>query len=332
MLRIASFNIENLDHDGDDNNPQLARRIPILQQNLNRMDADIVCLQEVHGQELPDHTSSNPKRDLQALNAVIEDTRYEHYFRAFTVTSDNVVYDKRNLVILSRFPIIEHYQYRNDRIDKLQYRKVTAQPPEDDAKDLGWERPILYAIIEHPVLGHLHLINLHLKSRLASNVAGQKVDNYTWASASGWAEGYFLSSIKRVGQALETRTLIDEIFDANDQANVIVCGDFNAEPGEVPVEAISGRVENTNNPTLRHRALVPCSLSVGETVRFSHLHRGHGNLLDHMLISQSLLGYFDGAAIHNENLHDESAPFAFDDKFPESDHAPFVASFRVDQD
>jgi endonuclease/exonuclease/phosphatase family metal-dependent hydrolase len=245
------------------------------------------------------------------------------------VTSDGVPYDKRNLVILSRYPISEHGQYKNAHIDRLMYRKVTADPPEPDAKDVTWERPILHVSLAVPELGTLHVINLHLKSRLASSVAGRKINNYTWETAASWAEGYFLSSLKRVGQALETRVLVDKLFDADPDAHVIVCGDFNAEPGEVPVEAIAGSVENTNNPDLRGGVLVPCSRTVPETVRFSHLHHGHKNLLDHMLISRSLLGAFRKAVIHNETLHDESLPYMFDTKYPESDHAPFVAEFEI---
>jgi endonuclease/exonuclease/phosphatase family metal-dependent hydrolase len=178
MLRIATFNIENLDNQGDDKNPPLAERVSVLQNALRRLDADILCLQEVHGQELPEHNSSHPRRDLAALDTVLHNTRYEHYERAFTLTTDQAPYDKRNLVILSRSPIIAWYQYRNDKIGELQYRKVTARPEESEARDLGWERPILHAIIEHPQLGPLHVINLHLKSRLASNVSGQKLNLY----------------------------------------------------------------------------------------------------------------------------------------------------------
>ena len=328
-MRIATFNIENLDNQGDDNNPTLGSRAPVLRALLSRMNADILCLQEVHGQELPGHTATNPNRNLSALDSVIDGTRYAAYPRAHTVTSDNVPYNLRNLVVLSRFPILTTQQYRNHHIPELKYRKVTANPPEPEAKDLGWERPILHVTIDHPTLGELHVINLHLKSRLSTNVPGQKVNNYTWRSAAGWAEGYFLSSIKRVGQALETRVLLDTLFDQNPNAHVLVCGDFNAEPGEVPVEAIAGRVENTGNPDLRARVLVPCSLAIPESVRFSHYHHGHGNLLDHMLISQSLLPYLDRADIFNENLHDESLPFMSDAKYPESDHAPFIAHFAL---
>ncbi len=328
-MRVATFNIENLDEAADSKNPSLDERAPILRGMLERLDADIICLQEVHGQELPEHTSDNPKRNLSALDKVLAGTDYAGYERIHTKTSGGVPFDKRNLVILSRYPVEDWDQYKNDRIDKLMYRKVTADPPEPQAKDLTWERPILHATLSVPELGPLHVLNLHLKSRLATNVAGRKENNYTWNSAAGWAEGYFLSSIKRVGQALEARVLIDKLFKDDPDANILICGDFNAEPGEVPVEAIAGRVENTNNPELQSSVLVPCSRAIPETVRFSHLHHGHGNLLDHMLISQSLLPLFRGAAIYNENLHDESLPFSFDTKYPESDHAPFVAEFAL---
>lgn len=327
MLKIATFNIENLDYSNSDYSPTLEKRIPTLRGTLTRLDADILCLQEVHGQELVGHTTNDPKRDLLALQELISDTQYASYFIEHTVTSDEQAYDKRNLVILSRWPMSISQQFKHYYLDKLAYRKVTALPQES-VKDISWERPILYAQIQVPDIGLVHVVNLHLKSRLASNVKGQKSNNYTWKSAAGWAEGYFLSSIKRVGQALETRILVDSIFDQEADANIIVCGDFNAEPGEVPVEAISGRVENTGNPNLRSRVLLPCSSAIAESIKFSHLHHGKGNLLDHMLISQSMYHLFVKADIFNENLHDESLPFASDTKYPESDHAPFLASFN----
>lgn len=328
MIKIATFNIENLDFSPDENNPDFVARKPVLKSILNRMDADVLCLQEVHGQETASHTSNNPDRNFAALDEVIENTKYETYQRAYTVTSDDVPYDVRNLIVLSKFPILEIIQYRNNHIEKLQYRKLTAtDPPDTEAKDVTWERPILHVKIADPAFGEIHVINVHLKSRLSSNIPGQKL-GFSWKSAAGWAEGYFLSSLKRVGQALETRVLIDKILAASPEAKIIVCGDFNAEPGEVPVEAICGRIENTNNPNLRSHVLVPCSNGIPESVRFSHFHHGKGNLLDHMLISQGMLPTFRKAYILNENLHDESLPFTYDNKFPESDHAPFVSEFE----
>ena len=330
MFRIATYNIENLDFNGDDRNPSLQERAPFLRAMLNRLNADVICLQEVHGQELDDHSSKTPSRDLSALDYLLQGTDYANFYRAHTQTSKNVPYDERNLVVLSAFSITKTRQYNNDLIQSLQYRKATARPLEKSSRDITWERPILYVSIEHPNLGLIHVINLHLKSRLPSNVNGQKINNYKWKTAYGWAEGYFLSSVKRVGQALETRILVDRIFDKDPEAKIVVCGDFNAEPGEVPVETISGKGENTGNPLLRTRALISCNNAIPDSVRFSHIHRGKGNLLDHMLISQFMLPYWHHSKILNENLHDESAAFAFDEKYPESDHAPYFSAFATD--
>lgn len=61
--------------------------------------------------------------------------------------------------------------------------------------------------------------------------------------------------------------------------------------------------------------------------RFSLLYQGRGEMLDHLLISRGLLAFYQRSEIHNEILHDESAAFADDRKFPESDHAPVIAEF-----
>ena len=318
-MRVATFNIENLD---ETKSPTLEERITILKPQLLRLNADILCLQEVHGQE-----RDGQPRGLQALQALIEGTPYQGFNISHTETSADEAYDKRNLVILSRHPILDSRQIRNEYVDDLMYRRVTASPHEAEAKPINWQRPLLYTKIGHPE-GAIHLINIHLKSRLPSAVPGQR-EGFAYRSVTGWAEGYFISSMKRVGQALEVRLLIDEIFDSEPEAKIIVCGDFNAEPGQVPVEAIAGRVENTGNAALAQRQLLPCSNTIPKESRYSHLHEGQGNLLDHMMISRSLLAHYQTAEIHNEILHDESIAFATDKKYPESDHAPFVATFSL---
>jgi predicted extracellular nuclease len=160
---------------------------------------------------------------------------------------------------------------------------VTAKPAESAAKEVTWERPILHARVRLDNHRLLHVLNLHLKSKLSSPINGQKIDEYTWRTASGWAEGFFLSSMKRVGQALETRMLIDTLFDANEEALVVVCGDFNADLDEVPVEVIRGDVESTGNDRLAQRVIVRCERTIPEPSRFSLLHRGQGRMPDHLL-------------------------------------------------
>jgi len=323
-FRIATYNLENFD-DKPGKRPTVDERIAVMRDQLLRLRADILCFQEVNGQETP-----GQPRQLLALDKLVAGTPYASFFRAFTLLADgSQVYDERNLVLLSRFVIQESHHHKHDYAPAPLYRKVSSVPPDAVGDEITWERPIQYAKLQLSNTHTLHVINLHLKSRLASNIPGQKLDSYRWKSASGWAEGYFVSSIKRVGQALETRMLIDTIFDQDPEALVLVCGDFNAEPGEVPVEAICGAVENTGNGALAGRVLVPCEHSIPESSRYSLYHQGQGRLLDHMLISRKLLAGFRRAEIHNELLHDESGFGGSDRNFPESDHAPFVAEFEL---
>ena len=321
-LRLATFNLENLE-DKPTEKPALAVRLPYLRQALVRLRADVLCLQEVNGQE----PATGP-RTLAALATLMAGTPYETFHLTHTKTQTGVPYDVRNLVVLSRFPILQTQQIRSSEGMPL-YRKVTAQPPESEAKRVEWERPILAVQLDLGGGRVLHLMNVHLKSKLPSDIPGQQKDQYTWRSASGWAEGYFLSSMKRVGQAIEIRRMIDEIFAGSQDPWIAVCGDFNADLDDVPMMAIRGRVEETGNPELSPSVMVPCEQSIPEPARYSLLHLGRGNMLDHVLVSRALLSWYRGTEIHNEILPDESGAFRDDTQFPESDHAPVVAEFQI---
>ena len=321
-IRIATFNLENLD-DKLGQQPNLDERTAIMRPQLTRLRADILCLQEINGQE----QAGQPRR-LLALRQLIGDTPYAGYHLESTHTTGGAeVYDERNLVILSRFPVTNRRQIKHEIVPQPAYKKITSIPAENEADNVTWERPILLVTLTLPDNRDLHVINLQLKSKLPSNIPGQRQNAYSWKSVSGWAEGFFLSSMKRVGQALETRTLIDQIFDQDPNARIVACGDFNADLDAVPVEAIRGDVENTGNGDLARRVMMPCEQTIPEPSRYTLFHRGRKNMLDHLLVSRTMLQHYRGSEIHNEMLHDESVAFATDVKFPESDHAPVVAEF-----
>lgn len=323
-LRIATFNLENLD-DRPGLKPTLAARIAIMRPQLSRVAADILCLQEVHSQEV------GGNRALAALDALIQGTAYTSFNRATTMTTSGHLYEKRNLVILSRFPISTPEIIRDSDGPRPGYRLATADPPDTTANPLQWERPILHVPVDLGNNRVLHVVNLHLKSKIATTIPGQKIDSNTFRTASAWAEGSFISAMKRMGQALQVRMLVDRIFDAEGAgtALITVCGDFNSDNDDVPVTAIRGPVEETGNPDHGPRVLAPCEFNVPESSRFSLIHLGRGEMLDHVLCSRPLLEFFKRAEIHNEVLPDESGAFRTDVKFPESDHAPVIAEFAL---
>ncbi|MGR3272344.1 endonuclease [Thalassococcus profundi] len=328
-MRFATFNIENLDDAPPESqfDPSFADRVRILRPMLERLRADVICFQEVHGQDAPDDAPA--PRGLRALRTLLEGTRYADFSLSSTTLKNKPDVERyRNLVVASApgFAVEEVREVQNTLVNPPEYSRVTAAGDQDPMR-VRWERPTLYVRLRRRAEDPIHILNIHFKSKNPTPVPGQQVNTYTWKSASGWAEGFFLSSMKRVGAALEVRLFVDSLFDTDPNAQILICGDFNAEPDEVPALAIRGQTEDTGNPALNDRVMHPVALSIAESRRFTLYHHGRGNLLDHMLVSRRMMASFVGAEIHNEMIHDESIRYASDAKHPESDHAPMVAEF-----
>jgi len=321
-VRVATFNLENFDETATGMRPSLDERIALMRPQIVRLRADVVCFQEVHGQERP-----GQPRALLALPRLLEGTNLDGATLVSSLDSTGSIANERNLVVATHHTIVAQEQLLNDLVAEPRYRRLTAIPPDADAVAIGIERPILHVTVDTGVVV-VHVINVHLKSKIPTDIPGQKVDQFTWRTADAWAEGTFVSSMKRMSQALEVRRLVDRILDTDPDARIVVAGDFNATPDEVPVLAIRGAVEDTGNGDLAGRVLVPIENTVPEPARYSLFHQGRPQLLDHMLVTRNLLAFYRGSEIHNEVLHDESAAFADDRKFPESDHAPVVATLE----
>lgn len=325
MLRIATFNLENLD-DRSDDAVALDARLEMLRPQLLRLDADILCLQEVNGQTEPGH-----RRSLRALDRLLGGTPYAEYARACTTNeAGDKPRDVQNLVVLSRWPIRASRQYLNDLVPPPDYRPVSALPASDEPAPVRWERPILHATVTLPDGAPLHVVNLHLRAPLPAFIPGQKLEPFVWKSVVGWAEGTFIAEIKRAGQALEARLLVDSLFDADPHARIAVVGDLNADGRDAPLKILRGEVEETGNAQLAGRALAPLELSLPADRRFSVLHYGTPLMLDHILVSRSLLARFRNAEIHNELLTDELVAFFAGRRDADSYHAPVAAAFDME--
>lgn len=325
-LRIATFNLESLD-DRPDVAPPLAARIAVLRPQLLRLKADVLCLQEVNGQRPP----GGGPRQLLALERLLAETPYAgfHLISSSRVSGPDSEAERgadavHNLVILSRHPFGSTEELRHHLVEPPTYRPKTARPAVGREQAIEWDRPILAAAIELAAGRRLHVVNLHLRAPLAAPVPGQKKDAHTWRSVSGWAEGFFLATVKRAGQALETRLFIERIFDHDARALVAVCGDFNAEERQTPLRTIRADSADTGNAALEGRALVPLERTLPASQRFSVVHGGHKEMLDHVLVSRALLDCYRHVEVHNEGLADELS-----DAGPASHHAPLVAEFAL---
>lgn len=312
-FRLATFNLENLNWAAT-RQAEFDRRRAALLPLLDALDADVLCLQEVGAQKPRKHGA----RDYLALDRLLAGTAYAGFQRAATVRPGaNAPSDVHNLVILSRWPIRARRQLHHDIVDRWSW----PPPREGDARPepivIEWDRPALYAAIEPPSGPLLHVVDLHLRAPRPAPVATARGEG----SSKAQIEGQFVAAQKREGQALETRLFVETLFDAEPEARIAICGDFNADEHDAPTRLLRG---GDNELQQGARALTPLEARVAPAQRYTVLHAGAPKLIDHLLASNALAAAWRETRILNEGLQDEV--FA-QDPILGSLHAPIVATF-----
>ncbi len=283
-LRIATFNLENLDW-ARAHEDEFARRLNALRPVLARLDADILCLQEIDAQRRHKHG----EREFLALDFLLAQGPYADYARATTTRPGSAQpADVHNLAILSRWPFLTRRQIHHDFVEKWRWT-----PPGEgellEPVEIAFDRPLLYVCAAPPDGPPLHVLNLHLRAPRPALVPISEPNR-------ALAEGQFLAAQKREGQALEARLFVETLFDADPEARIAVCGDFNADAFETPTRILRGEGE---------RALEPLESRVAAERRYSVLHDGRPVMLDHILASRALGGECRDVAILNQDLQDE---------------------------
>jgi endonuclease/exonuclease/phosphatase family metal-dependent hydrolase len=327
-MRLATFNIESLDigpDRGAGTDAAFEARVAVLRPILERLAADVLCLQEVNGQ----HVADAPERRLVALDRLLQGTRYASYDRAATTgPSGHGVASVHNLVTLSRFPILRQREVRHGHVAPLLHRFATGSAKGGEPQPVSFDRPLLIAEIGLPGGRRLTAINLHLRAPRASPVAGEKLDSVTWRTMGGWAEGYFLSSVKRTAQALELRLVVDDMLAQDPECLIAVAGDFNAEDRETPVRLAIGPEVETGDGEPAPQSLIVLDRAIATDRRWSALHRGRPLMPDHILASRALWRHVQGIEVHNEGLNDEATTSGTGAVLG-SLHAPLVAELDL---
>jgi len=317
-IRVATFNLRNLGR------PQGAGADPAewqrtladheahslaLRSTLTRLRADVLAVQEVmSGDE---------------LRLLLTGTAYAPYQSTPFDPSPDI---ERQQVILSRFPI-HSVRLHEQRTTVLWVHSNTGDPV-----PVRWNRPIVEASIDLPGIGRTAFLALHLKSKRPSDVQGVRLtEDQGWPSLASHAEGATLSALKRVGQALEVRRLVDGLFARHHNARIVVMGDFNDSTDSVPVTIVRGDYVGAQSPLLWDQELFPVELSLPQEKQFTFVHRGGPMMIDHILISRALLPFFSSATVLNETTRDHHSAMPPDRYFPDSDHAPVVAEFRAEE-
>ena len=189
-----------------------------------------------------------------------------------------------------------------------------------------WNRPLLHVELTLPDGRSLHVINLHLRAPLAVRVPEDPLDQATDArrAVEGWPKD-LVAAMKRSGQALEARLLVDQLFERDPKALIVVAGDLNAEPHETPVRLLTAEAIDTGNPALALRSLADPARSLRPDQRYSAIYAGRRMLVDHVLLSPALSGGLRAIEIHNESVIDD----ARESRILGSSHAPVLVEVEV---
>lgn len=323
-MKLATFNMESFGFDRYDA-AALKPRLEALRPRIMELEADILCLQEVNAQKV----KGCSHRQFPALERLLAGTPYETYHRVASERAPGKgPGDKHNLVLLSRYPISEHGSLFQQHANAPLWQPTTADPAYVTPEAITFERPILKSVVDFGSAKPLHLFVVHLRAPIAAMIRGGKNRDRSWKSASAWAEGYQLSVLKQTAQALELRLSVEKLFDEDEEARVVLTGDFNATGDTGTLRLLRADPDDTASPEFENRRLFQLDASLPLDRRQTVIHKGRGQALDHILASQAMTDRTADVRVFNCGLPDEILD-AGDDGYAGSYHAAMRAEFEL---
>lgn len=320
-FRVASFNLLNLAlpttvfynrHQYSEKDYDLKKRW--ISDQLTKLDADVVGFQEVF--------------DEAALREIVE--AHPLYQGAHIVMGERKG-GAPAVALLSRYPILEQQSYR----------KFPEQLSVDDMviPFQEFSRPLLQVKIEvRPDLA-LNIYVAHLKSKRPLMPDG--VDR---RDPRELAKGEARSLLLRAAEANAFRSILLDTLENRDDP-VVTLGDLNDTHTSVTTRIISGqspprywdraRKKKVWDTLLYHVKDIQARQSKRD-VYYTHIHNGHYESLDHIMVSQELvrenpnrLGRVVYVRAFNDHIVDDTLA-ADGVKLWESDHAQVVATIEWD--
>lgn len=308
-VRLATFNLLDLGFREGNETPEPKKRlddhVDELRATIRRLDADAVAFQEV--------------LDPSLLQPLLEDLDYPHVALADRASSP------LRLGVFSRYPLLSPRSVATRTRLSISDRKTGMEFSFQGA----FSRPVLEVTWAVPGL-ETTLYVVHWKSKIPSFIpSAPHASGGAWESLGQVAEGRLVTEMKRLAQSVELRRVLDQKLRVDARARLAVLGDFNDNLASESLRIVRGDARACESPSLRHFELIPCELSVPRDLRYTHDYHGHREMIDHILISRGLKAHFAQARIFNELLsaaEEGPEPDLYSD---ESDHAPFVVTFRV---
>ncbi|MGB0848129.1 MAG: endonuclease [Thiolinea sp.] len=259
-------------------------------QRLTEMDADIVGFQEVFS--------------ITALEKLCAAAGYPHFATVDTPVTreeDDNVYYKSVVAMASRYPLHN-------------IRSVATHPEVKQdlllTDDFVFSRQPVCADIELPELGTTTVYVVHLKSKRPKTAKVDFAEKTEWpervrATMMRLSRGNVSSMLQRGAEATLLYHSLCEILAKDPQRPIVIMGDMNDDQDSTPLRALimRSRIYNIGGVDADdwpdgvkhylhdHRLIDSFRIAPNMYRRlrpFTHVHRGKGNCLDHILVSNVL--------------------------------------------
>jgi endonuclease/exonuclease/phosphatase family metal-dependent hydrolase len=304
-----TWNVENLfppgSASGPPNSAVYRRKLARLSQTIGTIVPDVIALQELgHPDSL---------RDLQeALGG-----QYPH--SAISSHPDN---RGIRVAILSRRQLSDVRQ-----VESFPPQALTNIPTVDGELLNSLSRGALHAVARVSGTRRVRVVTAHLKSKLLSYPGGRRfpLDEDERARGAGFA------LLRRTAEAVALRVQLNPIM-TDDRMPTVLLGDFNDEASAITTQLLQGPPD-----------AAPDRPDQGDDVRlnnlvdwlprkhsYSRLFKGEGELIDHILVSQDLLGALRQVDSLVEDISSISEDVESRRNSTIPDHAPMFARFELD--
>jgi endonuclease/exonuclease/phosphatase family metal-dependent hydrolase len=247
---------------------------------------DVIALQEIGGQNNAD------LRSIDALQARLDGAYPHRQIARFPE-------DRRiTVAFLSRLEL----KRPDDEILKFPAGPLASVPDFGGRSIDKMGRRALKVEVEPQAGIIIRLVAVHLKSKLLTFPREGGGTSFEPRNENERAFGAGIALMRRAAEAVTVRSFINGETDASPAVGTIVLGDFNDEPlaatSQIFCGAADSDVKSTDrgDPVRLHNLVDSVPLRginkkdfLTETERFSRIHEGRGELIDHILVSKGLL-------------------------------------------
>ncbi len=330
-FRVATWNLENLllpdPKSGQDGYGAYVAKIESLAQVIEEIDPHVIAVQEVGGDK--------PLSDLRAR------LRRSHPYRKMSSYGD-----KRGIRVafLSKVPI--------DSSDELELfpagglASVSGSyggAAKDEPKPFTRMGRGALSICVQPVPGTtVRLVTCHLKSKMLSYPSTGGRTRFEPHNETERVRAAGLALLQRTAEAVAVRAWANGFVEGNNTTRLILLGDMNDEPEAATTQILLGPSGSEictpgfdkpdKGDDVRLFNLTPL---IPERHRYSRLHEGQPELIDHILVSEEMLpGRPRRLPVVDTGVELVLVPSIGNNPTkrlgePGSDHAPVIATFEL---